>query len=114
RSVLRQCGQRRLRLSGLDPHSDAARSLADLDGGRRVGIARGVAAGFGKMNVLSAVANHLSSPRKRGSSPRPDACGSPLSQGDKQGQWMPLEREDIAKRLAAVGYVADRDLATAL
>ena len=27
---------------------------------------------------------------------------------------MPLEREEIARRLAAVGYIADRDLATAL
>ena len=27
---------------------------------------------------------------------------------------MPLAREDIAKRLAGVGYIADRDLATAL
>ena len=33
RAVLLQCGQRRLRLPRLDPHPDAARSLAHLDGG---------------------------------------------------------------------------------
>src|SRR5262249_19092408 len=40
RAVLRQRGERRLQVPRLDPHPDAARPLAHLDGRRQVGPAR--------------------------------------------------------------------------
>ena len=42
RAVLRQRGQRRVRVPRLDPYTDAARSLAHLDGGGQTRTARGL------------------------------------------------------------------------
>src|SRR5690606_13396439 len=47
------------------------------------------------------------------SSPHPPTSWAPSPYGRREAV-MPLTREDIAGRLAEVGYIADRDLAMAL
>src|SRR5262245_40364351 len=93
RAVLLERSKRCLQIPGLDPHTNASRSLANMGSGGQTWPA--------SVNRLfrRAYATQMANQRRRVPARR---------------YVMTLNRNDISDRLAAVGYVADGDIATAL